>query len=146
MISLSYFNVNLPKLLLGHLPRRAAHQILGRAAHGEGDDLPDVFFSPKEHDHPVNSGSHACVRGRAELEGVVERTEFLLQNLLIIARDLKGLHHHIQAVIADRAGGELHAVTHNIVLVRQDLQGILRLQRRKASLGHGKGINPICLV
>ncbi len=52
-----------------------------RWSSAEGDDLPDVLFPGEEHEHPVNAGSHARMGRRAELEGVVEGGEFVLQIL-----------------------------------------------------------------
>ena len=114
--------MNLTKLLLRHLTRRAAHKVLSRTAHGKGNNLPDVFLPPQQHNHPVHARRHACMRRRAKLECIVQSAEFLFQHLLIIARNLKRLHHDIQIMVPHCPGGQLHAVAHNVVLVSQNLQ------------------------
>ena len=77
--------MDLPQLLLRHFVRRAAHQILGCAAHGKRNDLPDVLLSPEQHQHSIHTGSHARVGRRAELERLIQGAEFVLQGLLVIA-------------------------------------------------------------
>src|SRR5690606_30830175 len=56
------------------------------------------------------------------------------------ARDTECLHHGVRPVVTDAAGGELVAVTDQIVLVSLDLELILdgrsRVERCAAALGH----------
>ena len=80
------------------------------------------------------------MRRCAELERRIERAELLLQNLFGITGDLKGLFHYFHIMIPDRTGGKLNAVYHNIVLICQDIQRILGIQRLKSALGHGEWI------
>ena len=60
------FNVHFPKLLLRHPPWGAAHKILRIPIHRKGNYLPDILFSPQQHNHPVYPWCHACMGRAAE--------------------------------------------------------------------------------
>ncbi len=54
------------------------HHIPGSLVLGEGDHLADIGFVGQQHDQPVDAGSHAAVRRRAELEGFQHVPELAL--------------------------------------------------------------------
>ncbi len=82
------------------------------------------MISRQQHDHPVNAGGNARVGGRAIAERVVHGGEFGLHVVLAQTHQLKRLDHDLRVVVAHRAGGELHAVAHQIVLVCGDAERV----------------------
>ena len=83
--------------------------------------------------------------GRSVGKGVVHGGELGLYILLPQAYQLEGLHHDLRVVVAHRAGGELHAVAYQVVLVGGDGEGIdlaplCPEQHLQLALGHGEGI------
>ena len=74
------------------------------------------------------------------MECVKQRAKLLFHILGSITGHLKGLDHHIRAVVTHSAGGQLHAVTHNVVLISLDLRGLLVQQRVHLALGHRERI------
>ena len=81
----------------------------------------------------------------AVAEGVVHGGELLLHVLLAQTHQLEGFDHDLGVVVTDSAGGKLHAVAHQIVLVGVNVQGIhlatLGLQQHlHAAVGHGERV------
>ena len=128
--------MQLAELLLGDGRRGVHHQILGALVHREGDHLANVLRVGEQHDHAVHARRDAAVRRRAVLERAGERREAVENDVRAVAGDLERLDHHVETVVADRAGGELHAVADHVVLVRQHVERILRRQRLHAALRH----------
>ena len=119
----------------------AHHDVLGVLVHGEGDDLADGALAREEHDHAVDARGDARVRRRAVAEGVVHGGELLLHVLLAQTHQLEGLDHDLGVVVPDGAGGQLHAVADEVILVGVDVQRIhlaaLGLEQRlHAAVGH----------
>ena len=133
--------MQLVELFLRDFAGGAHHEVLGALVHREGDYLADGVLSREEHDHAVHARGDARVRGRAVAEGVVHRGELGLHVLLAEVDELKGLYHDVRLVVAHRAGGELHAVAHEVVLVGGDgervyLPALGGEQGGKAALRH----------
>ena len=99
---------------------------------GNSDDLAQILFARQQHDDAVDARRNAAVRRRAILEGAIHAAEFLDQHFLAIARDLERLLHDLGAVVADRAGRQLHAVADDVVLIGENVERVLRLQRLHA--------------
>ena len=116
--------MQLVKLLLLHFGRGAHHDVLRVLVHRERDDLADGILAREEHDHAVHTRRNARVRGRAVAEGVVHGRELRLHVVLAETHQLKGLDHDLRVVVSHRAGGQLHAVAHKVVLVGVDVERI----------------------
>ena len=80
------------------------------------------------------------MRRSAVLERLVESAELRFELVLAVACDLKGFFHDLDIVVAHRAGGQLYAVAHDVVLIRQNLLGVFVEQRVKTALRHGERI------
>ena len=80
------------------------------------------------------------MRRRAVLEGVVERRELRLEVVLGVACHVERLLHDLDVVVTHGAGGQLYAVADDVVLIGEDLLGLLVEQRVKSALRHGEGI------
>ena len=83
--------------------------------------------------------------GRAVGEGVVHGGELGLHVVLAQADELEGLDHDLRIVVPHGAGGELHAVAHQIVLEGGDGQGSTSpaaafFQNLQPAVGHGEGV------
>jgi hypothetical protein len=63
----------------------------------------------------VDAERDAAVWGRAERRAQ-HAAEFLLQRLLAVAGNGERLLHHVRAVVADGAGGQLDAVADDVIL------------------------------
>ena len=139
-------DVELAQLLRRGLRRRAHHQILGALVHREQHDLAQILFPAQQHDDAVDAGRDAAVRRRAERERVQHAAEFLLQHAFVIAGDGESLLHHVRPMVADRAGGKLHAVADDVVLDRLESEHLFAVGgfEREELLGrqvrHGKRI------
>ena len=75
------------------------------------------LLAGQQHDHAVHAGGNARMRGRAVAEGVVHGGELGLHVFLAQAHQLKGLDHDLRVVVPHCAGGQLHAVADQVVLV-----------------------------
>ena len=122
----------LAQLLRRGLRRRAHHQIFGALVHREQHDLAQVLFAAQQHDDAVDARRDAAVRRRAERERVQHAAEFLLQHAFVIAGDGESLLHHVRPMVADRAGGKLHAIADDVVLDRLECRGSFRGRRHRA--------------
>lgn len=123
--------MNLSQLCFRDIPGSAAQQVLPGTAHRKSDDFPDIFLPPQQHDHSVDSGSHSCMGRCAELEGLVQRPELLLQRFLIISCNFKCFLHNLYVMVPHRAGRQLHAVADDIILIGKDIQRVLFPCRRE---------------
>ena len=65
------------------------------------------------------------MRRCTKLECLIECSKLLLQYFFIIACDLKGLDHDVNAVVTDCSGRKLYSIADNIVLICQYFQRIL---------------------
>ena len=127
-------DVQLAKLLLRNLRRRAHQQILGALVHREQHHLAQVLLAAQQHDDAVDAGRDAAVRRRAERQRAQHAAELLLQHVLRIAGDGERLLHHVGAMVADRAGRQLDAVADDVVLDRlqaEDGVVVLRVERQE---------------
>ncbi len=73
-------------------------------------------------------------------EGVQHAAELLLDHAGAIAGDLEGLQHQFRQMVAHRARAQLVAVADDVVLVGQDVQGVLGLQGLHLALRHREGV------
>src|SRR5829696_8028943 len=87
--------------------------------------LAQVDRADEQHHQAVDPGRHAAMRRGPVLEGAVHAAEALLEHALLIAGDAEGLFHHVRAVVADRAGGDLVAVADHVVLERGEPEDAL---------------------
>src|SRR5215217_6905978 len=87
----------------------------------------DLGGCAEQHHDSVDPGRHAAVGRGAVLKGPVHAPESLLEHALVVAGDRESLAHHVWAVIADRAGGDLIAVANHVVLVGRQRENPLRL-------------------
>src|SRR3546814_7673159 len=67
--------------------------------------------------------------------------ELVVHHLGTVAGDLEGLVHDLGAVVPDRARGQFHAVADDVVLVGQDIERILGLQRLQTALRHRERVD-----
>ena len=125
---------------LGNLGRGAHEQVLGPLGHGEGNDLTQVGFVGNQHDNAVDAGSDAAVGRRAIAERVEQAAEAQFDVGAGVARNLEGAHHDIRPMVADGARGKLGAVANDVVLVGEDAEGILGVERVEAALRHGERV------
>src|SRR5215203_3799017 len=82
------------------------------------------FWAPQS-SITIRSIPAAMGRG-AVLKGPVHAPESLLEHALVVAGDRESLAHHVWAVVADRAGGDLIAVANDVVLVGRQRENPLR--------------------
>ena len=85
-------------------------------------------------------GRHAGMRRRSVLERVVERGELRFEVFFGVARNFKRFFHDVDAVVAHRAGGKLHAVAHDVVLVGENVLRLFVQQRVHTALRHGERV------
>ena len=96
--------MNLTELLLCNLTRGATHQILCISVHRERNNLTNIFFITKEHDHTINTGSHTGMWWCTELECIVKCSKLCLQIFFCVSCDLKCFYHDLHIVISDSTG------------------------------------------
>lgn len=128
--------MNVAKLLFGDLGGSVHHEVLRVLVHREGDDLADVGLVEQEHDHTVNAGGNACVGRCAELEGVIEGGKLRFNDVSAHADDLKCLEHQLGVMVTDGTRGKLNAVADDVVLVGENVEGILREKCLHTALRH----------
>jgi len=74
------------------------------------------------------------------VERVVQSGKGLPDPLRSVARDGERRFHDLRAVVTDGAGGEFEPVADQVVLVGQDLAGILGLQGFESALRDGERV------
>src|SRR5205823_4678513 len=84
----------------------------------------------------VDARRRAAMRRRAVAERLEHAAKARLDLGRRIAGDAKGLEHDVGEMVADRARTELDAVAHDVVLIGEDLQRVLGLERFDAALRH----------
>src|SRR5262249_55807425 len=132
-------DVQFAQLLLRDLGGRAHQQILGALVHRDQDALAQVLLAAQKHHDAVDARRNAAVRGGAERQRTKHAPEFLLQHILAIAGDGKGLLHHVGTVISDRTRRQFDTVADDVVLDRleaEDLVLIRRIKRQKLIRRH----------
>ncbi len=69
-----------------------------------------------------------------------QRRKLLPHHIFLVSGDLEGLQHNVRSVVTNRPGRKLDSVTHDVVLVRQNFQRVVALQRVQAPLRHAERI------
>jgi hypothetical protein len=121
--------VQLAQLLFLHRRRRVHHQILRLLVQRKGDHLADVVGARQQHDDAVDARRHTRVRRRPVAESVEQAAKLPLHFPGRIAGDLEGADHDLRPMVPHGARAELHTIDHDVVLVGEDIERVLGIQR-----------------
>src|SRR5689334_2446 len=128
------------KLPARHLARCSHQQVLRLLVHREKGHLAQIGFVAQHHDDAVDAGRNAAMRRGAEMQRPVHPAEFVLEHLFRITCDLEGPAHHVGAMVADGARGQLNAVADDVVLKGEDVEGVHAVEGIEAALRHGERV------
>src|SRR5437879_6382014 len=90
--------------------RRIEHQVLHALRLRKRDDVADVVRAREQHDDPVDARRNASVRRNAILERFQQKTETLLDGLVVKAQELKDAPLQVGLVDPQAAARELISV------------------------------------
>ena len=76
------------------------------------------------------------MRGRTVRESTYHVAKLFIDLFAAVTGDGERFVHDVRAMVSNGAGGELHAITHDVVLIGENLERIFGFERFQTTLRH----------